>query len=117
MFDEAIAADRRAWELSGGSPLILGWLGMALAQGGKAAEARALLDRLHQIARERYVPPSAFAWIHLGLGEIDDAFIWMDHAVDARDQMMTPIKTYPFFDPLRGDPRFHALLRKMNLEA
>ncbi len=33
----------------------------------------------------------------------------------ARDQMITPIKSYSFFDPLRGDPRFHALLRKMNL--
>jgi superkiller protein 3 len=116
MFDEAIAAHRRAVELSGGSPLMLGWLGLALAQGGKTAEAQATLDRLHQIARDAYVPPTSFAWIYLGLGKIDDAFLWMDRAVEGRDQMMTPIKTYPFFDPLRNDPRLHALLRKMNLE-
>ncbi len=53
---------------------------------------------------------------HLGLGEIDDAFIWMDRAVDGRDPMMMPIKTFPFFDPIRADPRYLALLRKMNLE-
>ncbi len=53
MFDEAIAAFRRAVELSGGAPPTLGWLGLALAQSGKEAEARAILDRLHQIARER----------------------------------------------------------------
>jgi tetratricopeptide (TPR) repeat protein len=116
MFDEAIAAHRRAVELSGGSPLMLGWLGLALAQSGNTAEARAVLDRLHPIAHETYVPPTSFAWIHLGLGEIDDAFTWMDRAVDGRDQMMIPIKTYPFLDAIRADPRFSALLRKMNLE-
>ncbi len=115
MFDEAIASFRRAVELSGELPLMLGWLGFALAQSEKTAEARAILDRLHQIARERYVPPTSFAFIYLGLGEIADAFAWMDRAIDARDQMMTPIKSYSFFDHLRAEPRFTALLHKMNL--
>ena len=116
MFEEAISAHRRAVELSGGSPLMLGWLGLALAQSGNTAEARAVLDRLHGIARKAYVPPTSFAWIHLGLGETDDAFLWMDRAVDGRDHMMAPLKTYPFLDSLRADPRYLALLRKMSLE-
>jgi tetratricopeptide (TPR) repeat protein len=115
MFDEAIAAHERAVSLSGGSPLMLGWLGLALAQGDRRDEARAVLDRLHQIAQRAYVPPTSFAWIYLGLGDVDEAFVWMDRAIDGRDQMMTPIKTYPFFDPLRSDPRFHRLLERMNL--
>jgi hypothetical protein len=67
------------------------------------------------MAAQAYVPPTNFAWIHLGLGEIDEAFAWMDKAIDARDGMMTPIKSYWFLDPIRDDPRFTALLRKMNL--
>ncbi|MGB9074906.1 MAG: winged helix-turn-helix domain-containing protein [Terriglobales bacterium] len=114
-FDESVAALRKASELSGKSPMVLGWLGLALAQGGNITEARALLQNLYARAERTYVPPSNFAWIHFGLGEIDDAFVWMDRAVEARDNMMTPIKSYPFLDPIRNDPRFTALLRKMNL--
>jgi hypothetical protein len=90
--------------------------GPTLAQAGESGEARALIDRLSEIARTAYVPPSSFAWIHLGLGDIDEAFTWMDRAVDGRDPMMIPIKSFPFLDPFRADARYHALLRKMNLE-
>ena len=93
-----------------------GWLGLALGLGGNAAEARTLLERLHNEAAQRYVPPTSFAWIHIGLAEIDAAFEWLHRAVDEYDQFMMPIKSYEFLDPLRADPRFLALLRKMNLE-
>ncbi len=97
-------------------PTNLGWLGLALALGGRRAEALALLEQLRGTATKSYVPPTSFAWIHLGLGEIDEAFAWMDKAIDDRDHMMTPLKTYPFLDPIRDDPRYHALLNRMNLE-
>jgi len=116
MYAEAIAAHQKSVELSGGSPLMLGWLGLALGQSGAIAEARAILDQLHTIARQAYVPPTSFAWTHLALGDTDDFFTWMDRAFDGRDQMIGPLKTYPFLDPVRADPRFLALLRKMNLE-
>ncbi len=116
MFDEAITANRQAVELSGNAAAMLGWLGLSLAIAGKQDEARALLNCLHEMATQAYVPPTSFAWIHLGLGEINSAFEWLDRAVDERDQLMMPIKSYAFFDPLRADPRFAALLRKMNLE-
>ena len=69
------------------------------------------------MAETGYVPPSAFAWIYLGLGDVDRAFEWLDRAIDARDQLMMPIKSCPIFDPIRADPRFAALLHKMNLDA
>jgi len=116
IFDKAITAYRTAVELSGGASAMLGWLGLSLALGGEAAEARTLLERLHERAARTYVPPTSFAWIHLGLGETDTAFEWLERAVDARDQFIMPIKSYWFFDPIRSDPRFAALLRKMRLD-
>ena len=88
-----------------------------MGRAGNREEPRALLKRLREMATQAYVPPTSFALIHLGLEEIDAAFTWLDRAVDERDQFMMPIKTYSFFDPIRSDPRFAALLRKMNLEA
>ncbi len=115
-FDEAVSELRKCVELSNRAPVWLGWLGLGLAQKGDIAEARALLAQLHAAADEKYIPASCFAWIHLGLGELEQAFAWMNRAVDERDPMMTPIRSYPFFDPIQADPRFAALLRKMNLE-
>jgi tetratricopeptide (TPR) repeat protein len=112
-FDEGVAALRETVRLFP-APIAQGWLGFGLAFGGHEAEARQLLGRFHAMAAQAYVPPTNFAWIHLGLGEIDEAFAWIDQAIDARDGMMTPIKSYWFLDPLRDDPRFAPLLRKMN---
>jgi hypothetical protein len=116
MLQDAVAPQRRAVELSGGQPQMMGWLGLNLALAGNSAEARSVLQRLQAIACDAYVSPTCFVWVNLGLGEIDDSFVWMDRAIDERDSIIIPIKTYPSFDPLRSDPRFHSLLRKMNLE-
>lgn len=116
MLDEAVASQRKAVDLSGGVPIMVGWLGLMLGMSGRADEARGVLERLEAMARTRYVPPSMFAFTYLGLRDVDQAFEWLDRAVDARDQIMMPIKTYVFFDPIRADPRFQALLRKMKLD-
>jgi TolB-like protein len=116
IFEKAIAAYRRAMEASGESPPTMGWLGLTLGLSGNASEARALLERLYREAAQRYVPPTSLAWIHLGLGEIDAAFEWLNRAVDECDQLLMAIKSFTFLNPIRGDLRFVALLRKMNLE-
>jgi hypothetical protein len=74
-----------------------------------------VLERLEVMSGTTYVPPASIAWVHLGLRDVDRAFEWLDRAVDAHDQLMMPIKSYVFFDPIRNDPRFADLLRKMNL--
>jgi TolB-like protein/Tfp pilus assembly protein PilF len=117
MFDEAIAAQRTATKLSADTAAMLGWLGLVLGLGGRTAEACDVLGRLEAMSSRTFVPPTSFAWTYLGLGETDRAFEWLDRAVEGRDQFMMPIKSYPFFDPIRSDPRFAALLRKMNLDA
>ena len=116
-FDESAASFQKAVEMSHELPMMLGWLALSLGTGGHKLQARAVLGRLSALSRQRYVAPTCLAWAHLGLGNIDEAFLWLDRAVDAPDRMIEPIKTYPFLDPLRDDPRFHALLRKMNLDA
>ena len=114
--EEAIGPQRQAVERSGGTPYTLGWLGLALGQSGHTAEARSLLLQLQAMATRTYVLPTCCAWTHLGLGEIDEAFLWMERAVDECDPNITVISTMPFCDPLCADPRFAALLCKMNLE-
>ncbi len=116
-FGEAIASLRKAAALSGNAPLVLGWLGMTLAMSGNTIEAQEVLAGLHAAAAQTYVPPTSFAWIHLGLGEIDYAFTWMDRAIEERDPIIVPIRSFPFLDPLRTDLRFAGLLRRMKLES
>lgn len=117
LLDNAVSAHRRAAQASGGTSAMLGWLGLTLALSGQTSEARALLQRLYQKAAGGYVPPTSLAWIHLGLGETDAAFEWLNRAVEACDQLLMPIKSYRFLDPIRNDPRFAVLLHKMNLQS
>jgi len=96
--------------------LMLGWLGLALGRAGRTDEAREVLGELQAAAdRQVYVPPTSFAWTHLGLGEVDNTFFWLGRAVEASDRMMVPIQLYWFLDPLRDDRRFADLLRRMKL--
>jgi TolB-like protein/Flp pilus assembly protein TadD len=115
-FAEAVAFHRKAVELAGGTAGTWGWLGLSLGLAGEADEARAVLRRLHEMAVQGYVPPSSFAWVYLGLGEMDTAFEWLNRAVEVCDQFLMQIKSYPFLEPIRADPRFAELVRKMNLE-
>jgi TolB-like protein len=113
---DAVGALKKAHELSGGIPFTLGFLAMVSGRAGLLDDARRLLVQAEQMASAGYVPPSTFAWCHIGLGDWDAALDWMDRAIEARDPIIMPIKSFPFLDPVRGDARYQALLRKMHLE-
>ncbi|MCA1791046.1 MAG: hypothetical protein LC667_14675 [Thioalkalivibrio sp.] len=113
--DEALPSLERAHELSGGIPFTLGFLAWAYGRAGRRGDSSALLTQIETAASRTYIPPFTFALAYAGLDDWDTAFVWMDRAVEARDPLIMPIRTYPFFDPLRSDPRFSALLDKMNL--
>ena len=102
--------------MSGGAPFTAGFHAYVCGRAGRRDDALRLLDRLAQMAAAVYVPPSAFAMGHVGLGDWDAALGWFDKAIDARDPIVMPIKTFPFLDPIRGDARYLALLKKMRLE-
>jgi len=71
--------------------------------------------RARAIAAKAYVPPSTFALGHVGLDQWDAAFDWWNRAIEVRDPLVMPVKSYPFFDPVRGDARYQEMLRLMNL--
>jgi TolB-like protein/predicted Ser/Thr protein kinase len=114
--NEAVAAMERSDELSGGAPFTTGFLAYVYGRAGRREDTLRLLDRLAQMASAGYVPPSASAMGHVGLEDWDAALSWLDKAIDARDPIVMPIKTFPFLDPIRGDARFQTLLRKMRLD-
>jgi hypothetical protein len=49
------------------------------------------------------------------LGNLDEAFRWADRAIEQRDPQVLGLKSTPLFENLRSDPRYPALLRRMNL--
>jgi serine/threonine-protein kinase len=113
--EEAVVVLEKARELSGGVPITIGYLAMAYGRAGRRDDARMLLEQAKAMATRQYLPPSTLALGHIGLGDWDEAFRWWDQAVEVRDPIVVPIKTFPFFDPVRDDPRYRALLRRMNL--
>lgn len=82
---------------------------------GRQAEARVIAQRLEEQSPKRYVPPYWIALVYTGLGDKERAFFWLDKAYQERASWMVYLKEYSDFDPLRSDPRFQDLLKKVNL--
>jgi TolB-like protein/Tfp pilus assembly protein PilF len=114
--DDAIRAMETLPQIMGRSSFALANLGWVYGSAGRAAEARRLLEELEEGAQKGYVPSWSFAVIYQGLGEMDKAFDWFERAVDEHESLMLQFNVHPNYDPLRTDPRYPALLRKMNLE-
>ena len=115
-FGRAIADLRRAIQLSASNTLVQGELAHALGRSGGRQEAEAILERLVAESRRRYVPAFDLARAYEGLGRRDEALAALTRACDERGPMVAFLKVEPVFDPMRADPRFQALLRRLRLE-
>jgi TolB-like protein len=113
---DAVAALEKAHQNSGGSPFPLGFLAFVYGRAGRHDDARRLLDQAMKLAAASYVPASTFFLGYIGLNDWDAAFDWIDRAIETRDPIIMPIKTFPFLDPIRGDARYRRLLDKMHLD-
>ena len=100
------------WAGTDSVPVYLAALGHAYAVAGEPRRARRLLAALH--ARP-YVSPVDVATIHVGLGERDQALDWLERAFRERAYGLVFLPSDPRFDPVRSDPRFTALMRRVGL--
>jgi hypothetical protein len=72
--------------------------------------------RLRVASRTRYVAPSYFAIVYTALGDQDQAFAWLEKSYQDRSEHMLYLKVEPLVDPLRNDPRFESLLKRVGLD-
>ena len=115
MYKEAIQSFQKLVILTGSSPFGESWLGYAYALSGQNDKALKTLDRLNDISVKKYVSPMYKAIIYIGLGNKDQAFRYLEKAYEDRTFFLVFMKVAMWFDPLRSDPRFKALLKRMNL--
>ena len=114
-YPAAIAEFSRAREFSGGNSQTISMLGYAYALAGDVAKAQATLGELQAMSTQRYLPPCNVALVLYGLGRRDEAFVWLDQAVQEHDVHLSFLRADPQWEGLRGDPRFVVLLRRIGL--
>ncbi len=114
MYPEAITEFQTGVKLSG-SPLMLALLGHAYAASGKTAEAKQVLNDLQQLQDQRYVSPYTVAAIYAGLGDQEQAFKWLQTAVEERDIWLMNLKVDPVFAKLRSQRQFTDILARIRL--
>jgi hypothetical protein len=114
-YEEAIALHRA---VSPASPF--GWVSVfvvayANAKQGKRAEVEQQLSLLHDLGKTRYIRSFYVAGIYAALGDKDRAFAELERSIVERDCYLGRIAVDPMMDPLRSDPRFKDVLKRMNL--
>ncbi len=112
-FDEAIAELQQGLALTRGQ--LSRWLGYAYARAGRRIEALEMLSRWQQAWEKKANGADVVALIYVGLGEKELAFEWLERAIQQDRAPLAMLKAFPYWDPLRGDPRFQDLLRRVGL--
>lgn len=113
MYAEAIAAYEEAIKLGLDSPSTQIHLGAAYARAGDRERAQAILTRLQ--TSEEYVSPGQLATLYVAQGETEQAFAALEKAYEEHDLQLQYLGVDPALDPLRSDPRFQDLLRRVGL--
>ncbi len=112
-YQEAVRPARKAVMLTGGKGY-LGLLGEAYALGGRRSEAVKVLEEIKGMSHGGFVPARSTVPVLVALGERDQAIEVLQRAFEEHDQLIPYLKVWCMFDPLRSDPRFQDLVRRMN---
>jgi len=112
-YASAIQELKTAVELSHGTPLMVSALGHAYARSGNRVEAERLLAELQAASTKQYVSPYYLALVYVGLNRNEQALDLLEHAFADRSNGLVFLKVEPELDPLRSNPRFVALQKKL----
>ncbi len=115
LYDKAIDELKAVAALPTSTPEDIAYLGYGYARGGRANEARRILAELSARAKQRYVPPAFFSSIYAGLGDMDEAFKWIEKAYEERDFYLDGLPRAIEGTPFGADPRAIDLMRRMGL--
>jgi len=114
MYPKAVATIERAMTLAGRTPALVTSLADVYALSGRKDEAETLLQELQERATSEYILPTYFAEVYASLGNPDEAFRWLEKAYKERSWGMLFLRIWPMWDPLRSEPKFDEIVRRMN---
>jgi len=115
LVEEAFQEQLRLDKMAGASPAQMAALRKAYEAGGWNGVRRLWLDRQKEaMSKGKCVSPVSHAGTYAQLGDKGQAMVWLEKGLKQRDVRMAYLKIDPEFDPLRSDPRFQDLLRRMN---
>ena len=112
--EEAVAHAEESVGLTGRAPFYLGMLGQAYAHAGRRTDAETVLEELRSRHDREYVPTLTLALVAMALGDADAACAWLEQEHRDRGILLWAMNGAGWFDDFRADPRFQALLRRMN---
>ena len=115
MYNEAIQEFNQLLKLPRARALGLMGLAHAYALAGRREEAEKDLGELLELRKGQYISPGQLAIIYIGLGEKDKAFAYLEEANKMHDLSIMRLKVERRFDPLRSDPRFNDLVRRIGI--
>ena len=113
-YDDAIETFEQGTALAPDDLLLQAYLGWALGLAGRKEEALTILSELERRRSQEYVGSLLSSMVCIGLGDHDQAILWLQRAVEERECWLISLNTLFVFDPLRPDPRFQSILKKMN---
>jgi Flp pilus assembly protein TadD len=115
MYTEAVEEFNKLVNLPDGKASGLMGLAYTYALAGRQQESQKALDELLELSKNRYVSPGQIAIIYIARGEKDKAFEWLEEANRVYDLNIMRMKVERRFDPIRSDPRFEDLVRRIGL--
>ena len=114
LFAEALD-DLERWRRVDDTPSIWAAQAYVYSRSGQQEQARRALKKFEELNRRQQMDPAAIAWAYAVMGNKDQAFALLEEAYSQHSNALTTLKVEPAYDPLRSDPRFQDLLRRVGL--